>query len=104
MPPVGYSSVPDKCEPVSAKTSANWPIAQSISSAVMTSGGAKRSVEPCVSLTRTPRSASLQADLLAGAERGVDVDARPQTHAAHGDHAVTDQAAQPRVQVLAEFG
>ena len=46
----------------------------------------------------------LQADLLAGADARVDVDTRPQSQAAHREHAVADEGAQPRVQVLAEFG
>jgi hypothetical protein len=42
--------------------------------------------------------------LFAGGQRWVDVDAGPQSHAAHRDHAPADQRAQPRVQALAQFG
>ena len=73
-------------------------MAQSISVIVITSGGANRSVDPWVSLTRTPRSASRRLSCLPAAERGVDVDTRPQSASAHRDHAVADQCLQPPMQ------
>jgi hypothetical protein len=35
--------------------------------------------------------------VLAGTDRGIDVDARPQPQTAHGEHAVADQPVQARM-------
>ena len=72
-------------------TAPSWSTAQSISSAVTTSGGASRMVAPWVSLTNTPRSSSRSLSSTSGAERGIDVDPGPETDAADGRHAVPDQ-------------
>jgi len=45
-----------------------------------------------------------QADLTAGADGRIEVDARPQTQSAHSRHAVPDHRRQAGVQVPAEFG
>ena len=74
-----------------ASTAASWSTAWSISSSVITSGGASRIVEPWVSLASTPRAAQPLAGLPAGHQRRVDVDAGPQAAAAHRDDALADQ-------------
>ena len=79
-------------------------IAQSISSAVITSGGAKRSVEPWVSLTSTPRSASRRLICLPVPSDGSMSTPGPQSEPAHREHAVAGQRSQAGMESLAEFG
>ena len=79
-------------------------MAQSISAIVITSGGANRSVDPWVSLTRTPRSASRRLSCFPLPSARVDVDTGPQPASAHRDHAVADQRLQPPMQARSQPG
>ena len=64
----------------------------------MTSGGARRSVEPWVSLASTPTAQQPLARLATGHQGRVDVDAGPQAAPAHAGQAVADQLAEALVQ------
>ena len=77
----------------SARAAASCSTAQSISSAVITRGGAKRRVDPVGVLHQHPALGERKAELLAGTEGRVDVDAGPQSKAADSEYAVADQAA-----------
>ena len=72
-------------------TAASWATAWSISSAVITRGGASRMVEPWVSLARTPRSISRSQASRPVISAGSMSMPGPQPAAAHRDQALADQ-------------
>ena len=79
--------------PSERKVSASAPTARSRCSLSTTSGGAKRTTVPCVSLLRTPRASSAFADGARARERRIDLDADQQALAAHlDDRGVIDRA------------